>query len=126
MKRTDIIYWATTGLLALQMLLAGIMYFTDPGVTAGMAHLGFPDYFRIELGIAKPLAALAILLPLVPLRVKEWAYAGLGVVFISAFIAHASVDGPSTGIAPLFSLALLVTSYIYLHRRSPSPARGRA
>ncbi len=117
MKRTNIIYWVVTALLALQTALAGIMYFTNPEVATGFGHLGFPDYFRQELGIAKLAAAVVIILPMVPLRVKEWAYAGLGITFLSAFIAHSAVDGASTGIAPLISLVLLVVSYIYLIKR---------
>src|SRR5690606_10660636 len=67
MKRIDLLYWAVTGLLSVQLLAAVAMYFTDPAIRAGFAHLGFPDYFRVELGIAKGLGAVAILLPLVPL-----------------------------------------------------------
>jgi hypothetical protein len=126
MKRIDLLYWAVTGLLSVQLLAAVAMYFTDPAIRAGFAHLGFPDYFRVELGIAKGLGAVAILLPLVPLRVKEWAYAGLGIVFISAFIAHTAVDGPATGMAPLISLLLLAVSYVCLHRRADTPVHGRA
>ena len=117
MKRTNIIYWVVTTLLVLQTTLAGIMYFTNPEIATGFGHLGFPDYFRQELGIAKLLAAAVIILPMLPLRVKEWAYAGLAITFLSAFIAHTAVDGASTGIAPLVSLVLLVVSYIYLHKR---------
>jgi uncharacterized membrane protein YtjA (UPF0391 family) len=118
MKRTNIIYWVVTALLALQTIAAGIMYFTNPEVATGFAHLGFPDYFRQELGIAKLIGAVVIILPMVPLRVKEWAYAGLGIAFISAFIAHSAVDGPSTGIAPLIALVLLVVSYVFWHKRT--------
>lgn len=117
MKRINIIYWVVTALLALQTAMAGIMYFTNPEVAIGFGHLGFPDYFRQELGIAKLVAAVVIILPMVPLRVKEWAYAGLGITFLSAFIAHTAVDGASTGIAPLISLVLLVVSYIFLIKR---------
>lgn len=117
MKRTNIIYWVVTALLALQTIAAGIMYFTDPQVAVGFGHLGFPDYFRQELGIAKLIGAVVVILPMVPLRVKEWAYAGLAITFVSAFIAHTAVDGASTGIAPLISLVLLVVSYVFLHKR---------
>ena len=117
MERTHILYWASTTLLAFQTAAAGILYFADPAVVTGFRHLGFPDYFRQELGIAKLIAALVIILPMVPLRVKEWAYAGLGITFLSAFIAHTSVDGVRTATAPVISLALLVVSYIYLHKR---------
>jgi len=117
MKRTNIIYWVVTALVSLQLMLAGVMYFTDPEVAIGFGHLGFPDYFRQELGIAKILAAVLIILPMVPQRVKEWTYAGAGITFVSAFIAHTSVDGVSTALAPLISLVLLVISYVYFHKR---------
>ncbi len=122
MKSTNIIYWVVTALVALQAALAGVMYFTSAEVVTGFVHLGFPDYFRQELGIAKLLAAVLIILPMVPLRLKEWAYAGLAITFLSAFIAHSAVDGASSGIAPLFSLALLAVSYIYLHKRNATSA----
>lgn len=117
MKRTNIVYWVVTALVSLQLILAGVMYFTDPEVATGFGHLGFPDYFRQELGIAKIFAAVIIILPMVPLRVKEWTYAGVAITFLSAFIAHTSVDGLATAVAPVISLALLVVSYIYLHKR---------
>lgn len=117
MKRTNIIYWVVTALLALQTAAAGIMYFTDPNVATGFQHLGFPDFFRQELGIAKLIAAAVIILPMVPGWVKEWAYAGLAITFLSAFVAHTAVDGMATAIAPMISLVLLVVSYIYLHKR---------
>ncbi|HRF78580.1 MAG TPA: DoxX family protein [Flavobacteriales bacterium] len=117
MKRTNIVYWVVTALVSLQLILAGVMYFTSPEVATGFGHLGFPDYFRQELGIAKLVAAVLIILPMVPLRVKEWTYAGVAITFLSAFIAHTSVDGVATAVAPVISLALLVVSYIYLHKR---------
>jgi hypothetical protein len=117
MNRTNIIYWVSTALTAVMTAMSGIMYFANPEIALGFQHLGFPDYFRQELGIAKLVAALVIVLPMVPLRLKEWAYVGLGITFISAFIAHTAVDGVSTAIAPLVSLVLLVVSYIYFHQR---------
>ncbi len=122
MKRINLIYWISTALLALQMAFAGAMYFTSPEIANGFVHLGFPDYFRVELGVAKILAAAVLILPMVPLRVKDLAYAGLAIVFVSAFIAHATVDGASTGIAPVVSLAILAVSYVYAHKRQVAVA----
>ncbi len=118
MKRTNIIYWISTVLLTLNVAMAGVMYFTNPDIAVGFGHLGFPDYFRQELGIAKLIAAVLIILPMVPLRVKEWAYAGLAITFLSALIAHAAVDGISTAVAPIISIVLLVVSYIIMHKRN--------
>ena len=118
MKRTNILYWTFTTLTALITALTGIMYFTSPAMAAGFGHLGFPDYFRHELGVAKLIAALVIVLPMAPLRLKEWAYAGLAITFFSGFIAHTTVDGVATGMAALIALVLLTLSYIYLHKRN--------
>ena len=65
-----------------------------PQVAAMFTHLGFPDYFRVELSWAKFLGVALILAPL-PARLKEWAYAGFAITLGSALIAHFSVgDGP--------------------------------
>ncbi len=117
MRTTNTLYWTFTVLTALMTAFAGIMYFTSSEVALGFQHLGFPDFFRQELGIAKLIAAAVLVLPMVPAWVKEWAYAGLAITFISAFIAHTAVDGIGTAMAPLLSLALLVASYVYLHKR---------
>jgi hypothetical protein len=39
-------------------------------------HLGFPDYFRIELTVAKTLGVLALVMPGIPSKAREFAYAG--------------------------------------------------
>ncbi|MGG9963189.1 DoxX family protein [Ferruginibacter sp. SUN106] len=113
MKRDKIIYWTTTSIVALGGLIAGIIYFTSPMMAERFKHLGFPDYFRIELATAKILGAVAIILPMVVNRIKEWSYAGFAIVFISATIAHLVVDGASEAISPLIQLLLLVISYVY-------------
>lgn len=122
MQRNNILYWTTTLMVTLMTAMAGIMYFAKPEIAQAFVHLGFPDYFRKELGIAKLIAALVIVLPMVPLRVKEWAYAGLGITFTSAIIAHTAVDGIATATAPIISLVLLVASYVFLHRRQTAGA----
>jgi hypothetical protein len=113
MKRDKIFYWITTSIVALMGLMAGIMYFTSPFIGEEFKHLGFPDYFRIELGTAKLFGAFALILPMVANRIKEWAYAGFTIAFISASIAHTVVEGLSAAISPLLSLLFLVISYVY-------------
>jgi hypothetical protein len=46
-------------------------------------------------------------------RIKEWAYAGFAIAFISATTAHISVEGASAAVSPLISLLFLVISYVY-------------
>jgi hypothetical protein len=116
MKTTKIVYWIVTSIVVLMNAMAGVMYFTSPMVAEGFKYMGFPDYFRVELGTAKLIGALVLILPMVPARIKEWAYAGFGITFISAIIAHSVVQGPATAVSPLVSLILLVVSYIYFNK----------
>jgi hypothetical protein len=114
MKVNKIIYWVTTAIVAVMMLFAAFSYFTSPDVKASFAHLGFPDYFRVELGVAKLLGAIVLILPFVPRKLKEFAYAGFAIVFVSAFIAHLSVGDPiSAAIMPVIVLIFLAVSYLY-------------
>ena len=113
MKRDKIFYWIATSLIALSGLMAGIMYFASPYIEKEFKHLGFPDYFRIELAIANILGSFAIILPMVSGQIKEWAYAGFAITFISATTAHIAVEGVSAAISPLVSLLFLIISYVY-------------
>ena len=112
MKATKITYWVTTSIISLMMTYSAFAYLTKPEMAQAFKHLGFPDYFRIELAIAKVIAAILLLVPVLP-KIKEWAYAGLFIAFISAFIAHsASGDPVAMRVAPLIFLVILVVSYV--------------
>jgi hypothetical protein len=106
-----IVYWATTALAGLA-LLGSLTYLTgSEQVVSGFAKAGYPQHLRIVLGIAKPLAAIIILLPGLAL-VKEWAYAGAGITWVMATIAHySSGEGPGVWAVPLTLLVLLIVSY---------------
>ncbi len=118
MKTVHIVYWITTSLVALMMTYSAYAYLTQPAMAQGFHHLGFPDYFRIELAFAKLIGAVVLLIP-VRTIFKEWAYAGFTITFISAFIAHtASGDPQSMRMAPVVAFVLLITSYIYYHKKS--------
>jgi hypothetical protein len=116
MKKQKTIYWVSTILAMLTGASTAFMYFTSPKFIEGYRHLGFPDFFRIELGIAKIIGMFIIIIPMAPVRIKEWAYVGFGITFISGFIAHTVVDGIQIGLIPLLPLIFLVVSYIYFHK----------
>src|SRR5882762_9240290 len=119
MKKNTIIYWASTGLISFMMLFSAYSYFTNPGMAAAFKHLGFADYFRQELAVAKILAALVLIIPQIPTRIKEWAYAGLGITFISATIAHFSSGDPaSVAVMPIIFFIVLVVSNVYLYKKN--------
>lgn len=117
MKKAKIIFWTTTILI---FLFEGVM----PALTSqtelakeGIRHLGYPEYFGNALVVFKVLGVLALVIPQVPNRVKEWAYAGFAFDFIFASISHFAVDGIDfQGFFPLIILAILMTSYIYHHK----------
>lgn len=89
----------------------------------GIRHLGYPDYFRNMLTVFKVLGALALVLPFVKGRVKEWAYAGFAFDMIAAFISLCVVDGlKGQSFFPLFILLILVVSYVFYQRLQQSAA----
>jgi DoxX-like family len=119
MKKNKVIYWAATGIIASMMVLSAYSYISKPEMEAAFKHLGFPDYFRVELAIAKILGALVIIIPAIPVKIKEWAYAGFAITFISATIAHIKSGDPTAmAIMPLVLLIVLVISNIYLYKKN--------
>ena len=87
-------FWTVTVIFCLQIGFTAYAQLTLPQVAEAFTHLGFPDYFRVELSLAKLLGVVLLLAP-VPARLKEWAYAGFAITVGSALIAHLSVgDGP--------------------------------
>lgn len=126
-KRIGIIYWSATVIV---FLLEGVV----PALTShtelavqGVRHLGYPDYFRVMLTVFKVLGALALILPFVHNRVKEWAYAGFAFTMVSAFVSHWAVDGPGgQTFFPLFILAILATSFIAHEKMGTTHKRAKA
>ena len=105
-------YWVSTALVAV-MLLLSLSYLTgSEEVMSGFAKAGYPQHLRIVLGIAKPAAAIVLLLPGVAL-LKEWAYAGVSFALVMAFIsAIASGEPAEIWVMPPILLLLLLVSYI--------------
>lgn len=113
MKSTKIIFWVSTILI---FLFEGVLpAFTSQTEMAkeGIRYLGYPQYFGNLLVVFKILGSLALIIPQVPARIKEWAYAGFAFEFIFAFASHWAVDGLS-GLTffPLIVLAVLIVSYL--------------
>ncbi|KIG17084.1 hypothetical protein DB30_03681 [Enhygromyxa salina] len=110
-KGRKIGYWATTGLLGAALIGSGIMDLVGPpDLVESMERLGIPLYLPPLLGIAKLLAAAAILAPKFA-RLKEWAYAGLVIDFIGAAYVHIMSNEASEIVAPLVFLAVTFASW---------------
>ena len=114
MKKDKIIFWTATIFI---FLMEGVMTaLTSQTQMAkdGIKHLGYPEYFAMLLMIFKMLGALALIIPQVPARIKEWAYAGFAFDFIFAFVSLWAVDGLNgKAFFPIIILGILVVSYVY-------------
>ena len=117
MKTNKILFWTATIII---ILFEGVM----PALTShtemareGIRHLGYPEYFRKVLVVFKILGAVALIIPQIPKRIKEWAYAGFVFDFLFAAVSHWVVDGSGfEAIFPLIILAILLVSYHYYHK----------
>src|SRR5215471_4994419 len=125
-KATTIVYWILTALFCLQIGFTAYAQLRLPQVAEAFSHLGFPSYFRVELALAKLLGVFLLLAP-VAVRLKEWAYAGFGIVLASALIAHFSVgDGPDAWGWAAATGVLWGLSYFFwrLHATPRAPDRA--
>lgn len=117
MKSIRIIFWITTGFI---FLFQGVM----PALTGhtemakeGIRHLGYPEYFGIALTVFKVLGAIVLIIPQIPSRLKEWAYAGFSFDFLFAALSLWVVDGLNFAVFfPLIVLAIHLTSYFCYHK----------
>jgi hypothetical protein len=117
-------FWAVTALFCLQIGFTAYAQLNLPVVAEAFAHLGFPDYFRVELAWAKLLGVVLLLAP-VSARLKEWAYAGFAITLGSALIAHFSVgDGPEAWGWAAGTVVLWALSYFSWHRMQAASARA--
>ncbi len=104
-----ITFWVFTALFCLEMTFTAywelmVVHQAVPEFT----RLGFAsNAFRIELSWFKVAGVLALLLPMVPARAKEWAYCGFALNLVSALIAHAAIHDIPVAYAPASITSLL-------------------
>ncbi len=111
------IYWSTTSITALYLLWSSYGYLFSKLVIEGIEKLGFPNFFRIQLAVLKIIAVIILLLPQIPIVIKDWAYVGIGLFYITAIIAHfAHKDPLIINSINIILLALLIVSNIYLRK----------
>lgn len=116
MKKNKIAFWIATVFIVLWegLMPLGTLLFAPQYINAGTKPLGYPDYFAYALIICKLLGVIAIAVPQVPTKLKEWAYAGLTFNLIFAFISHACVDkNAAFMMMPILVLGILAVSYFY-------------
>lgn len=129
MKKDRIIYRTSTGIIAFVMLFSIISFtFFDHFIypEGAFQHLHLPGYFKVELTTAKTLGLLALLIPSIPFKIKEFAYFGFAITLTSAVIAHSSIGDKWYNIVdPLGFLVVLAISYRYFLRlKKAGPKAG--
>ena len=114
-KQTKTLYWVAKGFISFFMAFSAYFSYTH---AEDLRKLGFPDYFRIELVTAKIIGAIVLLLPITPVRVKEWVYAGFIIEMVSAVIAHICIGDPVSRIIFVsVDLILILLSINYVSKR---------
>ncbi|WP_395376781.1 DoxX family protein [Marinicella sp. W31] len=110
-----IIYWLTTGLVVIMLLLSAASYLYSDAAIEGFKVLGFPDYFRIQLVVLKLMAIIVLVMPNIPLMVKDWAYAGVGLFILTAIVGHAVHKDPLwfNAVNVCWFIALALSRYAY-------------
>lgn len=117
MKKFKVIFWITTLIIFLWEGVMPALFSNSEMAKEGMRHLGYPEYFGAMLTVFKVLGTLALVLPFVNSRIKEWAYAGFAIDFIAAGVSHWAVDGFGVqAIFPFVFLAILAGSYLSFHK----------
>lgn len=115
-------FWIATAVLCLQMGFTAYAQLFLPQVAEAFTHLGFPDYFRVQLAWAKILGIVVLLAP-APVRLKEWVYAGFAITIVSGLTAHLAVgDGPDAWSWTAGTGVLWGLSYFFWRRLQTAPA----
>lgn len=117
MKKFKIYFWISTILLVLFEGVMPLFSYDTELAREGIRRLGYPAYFGTALVVFKVLGCVLLIIPNLPPRVKEWAYAGFTFDFVFACISHWVVDGMGVQtVFPLVILAILIISYVNYHR----------
>ena len=112
MNLNKIIYWVSTTLLGVLLLMSAGMYiFNYLAIEEAFKSFGYPTYLIYPLAIAKTTAVLVLVIQKQSI-IKEWVYSALFFEIVLAFFAHFMIgDGEQTAAA--IAMTLLILSYIF-------------
>ncbi len=115
MKTTKIIYWVTTSIICLFASTA--IFMNSEMAIEGTKHVGIPRWLGLEISIGQLIGLVLLIVPAVPARIKEWAYVGFGILYISAVVAHVAINDPlGNTIMAIVFFGLLLVSYTSFHK----------
>lgn len=117
-RTNNIIFWISTSIIIIFEGILPAFTFQTEFAKAGIRNLGYPEYLGAMIVIARILGIAAILIPQIPMRLKEWAYAGFVFEFLCASISNTIVYGFGfNSIFPLIIMGILLTSYFAFHKK---------
>ena len=117
-KTNNIIFWVTTSLIVIFEGIFPALTFRTELAKEGIRHLSYPDYFGVMIVVFRICGVIALIFPQIPARIKEWAYAGFIIEFLSASVSTMVVDGLTFNvIVPLIVMAVLLLSYFSFHKK---------
>jgi hypothetical protein len=113
-----IAFRVTTSIMILWFGIGPIFAYDDADSLKVIAHLGYPSYFSPMLTCFKVLGTLALVVPQVPNRMKEWAYAGFAIDLTCAIIGFLVIDGLTNAelLLPATALAIVVINYVSFNK----------
>lgn len=113
-KARLIVYWVITAFITFELIYGAGWDFNllNKGyIDTILSHLGYPLYLGAILGACKLAAAIVILMPGF-LLLKEWAYAGVVILFMGGFMSHVVVgDGLGQSVWSLLFGVLAIGSW---------------
>jgi hypothetical protein len=122
-KTLKVSYWTATILFAILLVMDGLGGVMQAAAgKEALQHLGYPIYLLPIAGVAKLLAALAILQTKFR-TIKEWAFAGFAITCFGAFFSRAAVgDGAALLTFPVVFLAMMFVPYYLWKKYDPASA----
>lgn len=117
-KSNTILYWISTGLIALLMFGSATLYIVKHDmVVENMNHLGYPAYLASILPFTKILGAVLLLFgsKFIPENIwknlNEWVYSALFCNCVLAFIAHGQAGDGWINPGTIASIILLASYF---------------
>jgi Mg/Co/Ni transporter MgtE len=108
-------YWVSTSIICLFASTA--IFMNSEMAIESTKHLGIPRYLGLEVSIGQLIGLVLLIIPAIPARIKEWAYTGFGIMYLTALNAHIAVGDPiGHSIMAIVFFGLLLVSYTSFHK----------
>jgi len=117
MKKDRIIFWLATSVIIVVEGIGNIATFNKQYAKEIVYNLGYPEYFRVAMSVFKLTGVIILVVPKIPVWIKEWAYAGFFINTLFAFVSYWSVKGAGVDLVfPAFVMTSLLASHYYYQK----------